>query len=110
MSGIMGLLRSRKALLGLLSLVLIAVGAAWPETRDALDTWGVLIVVIYGLATGTIAFEDSMRAWAERPRNVADSLRLIAEAIDEDGNKVPVEIEIEAAAPITAEPAIARDG
>jgi hypothetical protein len=110
MAGIIGLLRSRKALLGLLSLILIAVGTAWPETRDALDTWGVLIVVIYGLATGTIALEDSVRAWADRPRNIGDSLRLIAEAVDEKGNKVPVELEIEPYAPISPEPEIARSG
>lgn len=77
------ILNSRKALLGLFCLVVIVLGMVWPETREVVDKWGVLVLIVYGVASGTITIEDSVQAWAKRPQTIGGAVELIAEGVKE---------------------------
>ncbi len=74
---------SRKALLGLFCLVFVVLGMVWPETREMIDKWGVLLFAIYAVATGMITIEDSVQAWAKRPLTIGGAIEMIAEGVKE---------------------------
>ena len=77
------ILNSRKALLGLFCLVVIVLGMVWPETREVVDKWGVLVFVVYAVATGSITIEDSVQAWAKRPATLGGAIEMVAEGVKE---------------------------
>lgn len=76
-----GVLKSRKAVLGVLALVFYAVVLLFPETREIADKVAPVLAAIVGMVVLGITFEDSVKWWSERPLDIAATITALAEEV-----------------------------
>lgn len=76
-----GLLKSRKAILGLFSLVFYVALIAFPDTRPVIGEVGGVLFALLSITVLGITFEDSVKLWAARPVSMADAVAALAEEI-----------------------------
>lgn len=76
------LIKSRKFIFGILSLIAMIVPAFWPETRAHLDKIIPGVAMLYGVLVLGTTTEDGVKVWAEnRPGNTGAAVQDIIDAV-----------------------------
>lgn len=72
---------SRKMTLGIVGMGVIVVSNLAPELSPRAEQIGNLIFALVGLVSGTIMLEDSLKAWASRPRTLGEGWNMAREGL-----------------------------